>query len=93
MNQELPHVQAGFRKGRGTRETKWQTSIGSQIKEENSRRTYTSVSIDYTKTFDCVDHKKLWEILKEMGIQDTLPASWEPSMRVKKQELEQDMEK
>ena len=41
---------------------------------------------------DCVDHNKLWEILQEMGIQITLPASWEICMRVKKQQLELDME-
>ena len=40
--------------------------------------------IDYAKAFDCVDHKKLWKILKEMGIPDTLPACWETCMQVKK---------
>ena len=48
--------------------------------------------IDYTKAFDCVDHNKLWEILQEKGIPDTLPASCETSMQVKKQQLELDME-
>ena len=49
--------------------------------------------IDYTKAFYCVDHKKLWKILKEMGIPDpTWPASWEICMQVKKQQLELDME-
>ena len=42
--------------------------------------------------FDCVDHNKLWKILQEMGIQTTLPASWEICMQVKKQQLELDME-
>ena len=46
--------------------------------------------IDYAKAFDCVDHKKLWKIFKEIGIQDQLPASWES--QVKKQQLELDME-
>ena len=46
---------------------------------------------DYTKAFDCVDHK-LWKVLKEMGILTTLPASWEICMQVKKQQLELDME-
>ena len=40
--------------------------------------------IDYAKAFDCVDHNKLWEILKEMGIPDHLPASWETYMQVRK---------
>ena len=43
------------------------------------------------KAFDCVDHNKLWKILKEMGIQTTWPASWEICMQVKKQQLELDM--
>ena len=45
---------------------------------------------DYTKAFDCVDHNKLWKILKRNG--NTLPASWEAYMQVKKQQLELDME-
>ena len=48
--------------------------------------------IDYAKAFDCVDHNKLWKILKEMGIPDPWPASWEICMQVKKQQLEMDME-
>ena len=48
--------------------------------------------IDYTKAFDYVDHNKLWKILKEMGIPDHLPTSWEICMQVKKQQLEPDME-
>ena len=48
--------------------------------------------IDYTKAFDCVDHNKLWKILKEMGIPDHLTCSWEICMQVKKQQLELDME-
>ena len=49
--------------------------------------------IDYAKAFDCVDHKKLWKILKEMRIPDpTWPASWETCMQVRKQQLELDME-
>ena len=49
--------------------------------------------IDYAKAFDCVDHNKLLKILKQVGIPDTLPASWEICMQVKKQQLEPDMEK
>ena len=47
---------------------------------------------DYTKAFDCVDQNKLWKILKEMGIPDHLPASWEICMQIKKQQLEPDMQ-
>ena len=56
LNQELPDVQAGFRKGRGTRDQ----IAGSWKKQESSRK--TSISALY----DCVDHNKLWKILKEM---------------------------
>ena len=48
--------------------------------------------IDYAKAFDCVDHNKLWKILKEMEYQTTWPASWEICMQVRKQQLELDME-
>ena len=48
--------------------------------------------IDYAKAFDCVDHNKLWKILKQMGIPDPLPASLETDMQVRKQQLELDME-
>ena len=48
--------------------------------------------IDHAKDFDCVDHNKLWKILKEMGIPDHLAASWEIWMQVRKQQLELDME-
>ena len=47
---------------------------------------------DYAKAFVCVDHNKLWKILKEMKIGDNLPASWETCMQVKKQDLKPDME-
>ena len=48
--------------------------------------------IDYAKAFDCVDHNKLWKILKEMGNQTTWPATGEICMQVRKQQLELDME-
>ena len=48
--------------------------------------------IDYVKAFDCVDHNKLWEILKRWEYQTTFPASWGICMQVKKQQLEPDME-
>ena len=49
--------------------------------------------IDYTKVFDCVDHSKLWKILKFLEYQATLPTSWETCMQIKKQQLEPDMKK
>ena len=52
----------------------------------------TKVYIDYAKAFDCVDHNKLWEILKEMGIPDHLTCPWETYMQVRKQQLELNME-
>ena len=48
--------------------------------------------IDYTKPFDCVDHRKLWKFLMKWEYQTILPASWETCMQVKKQQLEPDME-
>ena len=71
VNHELPDVQAGFRKGRGTRDQI--TNICWIIK--NSREFQKNIYfcfIDYAKAFDCVDHNKLWKILKEMGISDHL---------------------
>ena len=71
MNLELPDVQAGFRKGRGTRDQI--TNIRWII--EKAREFQKSIYfcfIDYAKAFDCVDHNKLWKILKEMGIPDHL---------------------
>ena len=71
VNRELPDVQAGFRKAE-EREIKLPTFAGSWKKQESSRKTSISVFIDYAKAFDCVDHNKLWKILKEMGITDHL---------------------
>ena len=51
-------------------EIKLPTSVGSSKKQESSRKTSISAFINYAKAFDCVDHNKLWEILKEMGIPD-----------------------
>ena len=71
MNHELPDVQAGFRKGRGTRNQI--TNIHWIIKKSKSLpQKHLLLFIDYTKTFDCVDHNKLWKILQEMGIPDHL---------------------
>ena len=71
LNHEHPDVQAGFRKGRGTRD-QIAKSVGSSKKQESSRKTSTSAFIDYAKPFDCVDHSKLWKILKEMETPDHL---------------------
>ena len=73
-------------------EIKLQTSTGSSKKQESSRKSIYFFFIDYAKAFDCVDHSKLWKTLKQMGIPDHLPASWEISMQVRKQQLEPDME-
>ena len=70
VNQELPDVQAGFRKGRGIRAQ--MANICWVI--EKAREFQKNVCfIDYAKAFDCVDHNKLWKILKEMGIPDRPP--------------------
>ena len=73
-------------------EIKLPTSAGSSKKQKSSRKNIYFYFIDYAKAFDCVDHNKLWKILKEMGIPDTWTASWETCMQVRKQQLELDME-
>ena len=71
VNCELPHVRAGFRKGRGTRDQianiRW-----IMEKARKFQKNIYFCFIDYAKAFDCVDHNKLWKILKEMGIPDHL---------------------
>ena len=90
LNQELPDVQAGFRKGRGTRNRIANICWIIDKAREFQKDIYICF-IDYAKAFDSVDHNKLWKIRKEMKIrkyQTTLPASWETYMQVKKQQLE-----
>ena len=71
MNHELPDSQAGFRKGRGTRDQI--ANICWIIKKAREfQRSIYFCFIDYAKAIDCVDHNKLWKILKEMGIPDHL---------------------
>ena len=70
VNHELPHVQAGFRKGRGTRDQI--ANICWIIEKARVPKKIYFCFIDYVKAFDCVDLNKLWKILKEMGIQDHL---------------------
>ena len=72
VNRELADIQAGFRKGRGTRD---QIAIIDWIIEKAREFQKEICFIDYPKAFDCVDHNNLWEILKDMGIPSTLPAS------------------
>ena len=71
MNHELPDVQAGFRKGRGTRDQIANIHWVIEKAREFQKNIYFCFS-DYVETFDCVDHSKLWKILKEMGIPDHL---------------------
>ena len=71
MNCELPDVQAGFRKGRGTRDQIANICWIIEKSREFLKNIYFCF-IDYAKAFDCVDHNKLWKILKEMGIPDHL---------------------
>ena len=93
MNCELPDIQVGFRKGRGTR-----GQIANILwiirKAREFQRNIYFWFIDYANSFDCVDHNKLWEILKEMRKPDqtTWPVSWEICMQVNKQQLDLDME-
>ena len=92
MNRELPDVQAGFRKSRGTRDQI--ASIHWIIeKAREFQKTIYFCFIDYAKDFDYVDHNKLWKILKEMGILDHQTCLWETCIQVRKQQLELDMEK
>ena len=71
MNCELPDVQAGFRKSRGTKDQianiRWIIEKARQL-----QKNINFCFIDYAKAFDCVDHNKLWKILKEIGIPDYL---------------------
>ena len=71
VNHELSDVQAGFRKGRGTRDQIANIRWIMEKAREFQKNIYFCF-IDYTKAFDCVDHNKLWNILKEMGIPDYL---------------------
>ena len=71
-------------------EAKLPTSARSLKNQESSRKTSISALLT-AKAFDCVDHNKLWKVLKEMEYQTTWPASWETYMQVRKQQLELDM--
>ena len=91
VNRELPDVQAGFRKVRGTRNQianiHWIIEKGTEFQEN-----IYFCFIDYAKAFDCVDHNKCGKLLKREECQTSLPASCESCMQVKKQQSEPDME-
>ena len=91
INCELPDVQAGFRKGRGTRDQISNICLIIEKAREFQKNIYFCFT-DYAKAFDCVDHNKLWKILKKWEYQTTWPVSWETCMQVRKQQLEMDME-
>ena len=83
VRQELPDIQARFRKGRGTRDQianiRWIIEKAREI-----QRNIYFCFIDYAKAFHSVDHNKLWKILLEWDYQTSLPASWDICMQVKK---------
>ena len=90
MNRELPDVQAGFRKGRGTRD-----QIANNLRIIEKAREFQKniyfCFIDYAKTFDC-GSQQTGKLLKRWEYQTTWPTSWEICMQVKKQQVELDME-
>ena len=91
MNHELTDVQAGFRKGRGTRDQI--ANIHWIIKKARQfQKNIYFCFIDYTKAFDCMHHKNFGKFLKRWEYQTTWPASWEICMQVEKQQVELDME-
>ena len=90
VNREIPDVQAGFRKGRGTRDQTANILWIIEKAREFQKNVYLCF-IDYTKAFDCVDLNKLWKILKEMGIADHLTCLL-GKLYAGQEETEQDME-
>ena len=88
MKHELLDVQAGFRKGRGTRDQI--ANIHWIIEKAREFQKNIYFFIDYVKAFDCVDHNKLWKILRDGNTRPA--ASWGICMQVRKQQLELDME-
>ena len=91
MNCELPDVQAGFRKGRGTRDQIANISWIVEKARELQKNIYFCF-IDYAKDFDCLDHKNCGKFWKRYEYQTTWPASLDICMEVRKQQLELDME-
>ena len=91
VNRELPDVQAGFRKGRGTRDQMANICWIIKKAREFQKNVYFCF-IDYVKVFDFVDHHNLRKFLKTWEYQTTWPASWEICMQVRKQQLDLNME-
>ena len=91
VNRELPFLKPAWTSERGTRD---QIANIHWIMEKTKRvpEKIHFCFIDYAKAFDCVDHNKLWKILKEMGIPDHLTCLLDIYMQVRKQQLELDME-
>ena len=89
VSQEIPDVQAGFRKGTGTRD---QIACIHWIREKarEFQKKICFCFIDYAKAFDCADHNKLWKILKDMEIPDHFTYFLRNCMWVRKQQLEPD---
>ena len=90
VNGEHPDIQAGFRKGRGTRDQIANIRWLMEKAREFQKNIYFCF-IDYAKSFDCVDHHKPGKFWKRWEYQTTWPASWEICMQVRKQQLELDM--
>ena len=84
VNRELPDVQAGFRKGRGTRDQIANIRRTMEKAREFQKNIYFCF-IDYDKAFDCVDHNKLGKFFKRWEYETTWPASWGTCMQVRKQ--------
>ena len=91
VNQELPDLQAGFRKSRRIRDQIANIHWITEKAREFQKNIYLCF-INYAKAFDCVDHNKLWKYLKTWEYQTTSPASWEICTQVRKQQLELDVE-
>ena len=91
VNRELPDVQAGFRKGRGTRHQIANIRWIMEKAREFQKNIYFCF-IDYAKVFDCVDHNNCGKFWKRWEYQTTWSASWEICMQVRKQQSELDME-
>ena len=91
VNCEHLDIQAGFWKGRGTRDQIANIQWSTKKARKFQKNTYLCF-IDYSKTFNCMDYNKLWKILKEMGIPDHLTCLLITCIQVRKQQLELDME-
>ena len=91
MNCELPDVQSGFRKGRGTRDQIANICWITEKVRKFQKNVY-SCFIDYAKAFDYVDHNKLWKILEDIGISNHLTCLLKNLDHVRKQQLELDLE-